>query len=213
MTDTRSEYDSLAGLYLPVAIAVAVVVFGAIAFALIRYRRREGRDPSARESLPLAEGLYALLLAGVVAILVTATFETEAEVDAVSDDPDLTVDVTAFQWGWRFTYVGTGVTIVGDEKRPPTLLVPSDETVRFELTSRDVIHSFWIPELRFKRDAFPDRTTSFDLVFDRDAIGRCAEFCGLQHWAMTFDVVALAPREFDSWLGEREPSRPSGSGR
>jgi cytochrome c oxidase subunit 2 len=210
VTDTRSEYDSLAGIYLPIAIAVVVLVLGTMAFALFRYQRREGRQPSTVASLPVVEGVYALLLVAIVAVLVTVTFRTEAKVDAVSDDPDLTVDVIAFQWGWRFTYPERRVTVVGNVHRPPSLFVPAGSTVRFELRSRDVIHSFWIPELRFKRDAIPGRTTAFDLTFDANSIGRCAEFCGLDHAGMTFDIVALSPPDFASWISQRAESARGG---
>jgi cytochrome c oxidase subunit 2 len=213
LIDTRSEFDSLADVYLLIAIAVAAIVFGAIGFALLRYRRRDGRAASRRESAPLAEGIYAVVLVAVVAVLATLTFRTEAKVDEVSTDPAQVVDVTAFQWGWRFTYPHTGVTIVGDDQRPPTLFVPAGETVRFDLTARDVIHAFWVPELRFKRDAIPDRTTSFDLVFSRGTIGRCAEFCGLAHAEMTFDVVAFPPAQFRDWLrSHEEAARAEGGG-
>jgi cytochrome c oxidase subunit II len=145
--------------------------------------------------------LYALVLAAVVVFLLTMTFRTDDRVVEVSADPGQKVDVTAFQWGWRFTYPGDGVTVVGDDKRPPTLVVPLDTTVQFTLRSRDVIHAFWIPEVRFKRDAFPDRETTFDLSFDeQDMTGRCAEFCGLAHGEMTFDVVAMGQDEFGDWL-------------
>jgi cytochrome c oxidase subunit II len=134
----------------------------------------------------------------------------------VSADPGAELDVTAFQWGWRFTYPDEDVTVVGDDRRPPTLVVPIDETVRFTLTSRDVIHSFWIPEVRFKRDAFPNRETTFDLSFEQDDMtGRCAEFCGLAHGEMTFDVVGMDRDDFDDWLrtqrraGEIQHEEPS----
>jgi cytochrome c oxidase subunit 2 len=78
--------------------------------------------------------------------------------------------------------------------------------VRFEISSRDVIHSFWIPELRFKRDAFPNRVTDFDLVFDPGVTttGRCAEFCGLGHDRMDFQVVSMQPNAFVRWLEAHE---------
>jgi cytochrome c oxidase subunit 2 len=84
--------------------------------------------------------------------------------------------------------------------------VPSDTTVRFTLTSRDVIHSFWVPAVRFKRDAFPKRTTTFDLVFDQPGFhpGYCAEYCGLQHGAMHFSVNVLAPADFSAWVGQQQ---------
>ena len=201
LIDTRKEFEDLLGLYLPIGIAVAVIVFGAVLFAVVRYRRRDDELPRQREGLPWAEGLYAVVLAGLVVFLLSATFSANDRETTVSDDPGLEVDVTAFQWGWRFTYVGEGVTVVGDDRRPPTLVVPTDTTVQFTVRSRDVIHAFWIPELRFKRDAFPERESTFDLVFDEEeSTGRCAEFCGLAHGEMTFDVVGMQSADFRAWL-------------
>jgi cytochrome c oxidase subunit 2 len=180
---------------------VAAIVFGLVLYALVRYRRRGDEIPGGREGPPIVEALYALVLAGVVVFLLAMTFRTDDRVIEVSPDPGVEVDVTAFQWGWRFTYTDEDVTVVGDDRRPPTLVVPVDETVRFTLISRDVIHSFWIPEVRFKRDAFPNRETTFDLSFEQDDMtGRCAEFCGLAHGEMTFDVVAMPRADFDDWV-------------
>jgi cytochrome c oxidase subunit II len=201
LIDTRDEFQDLWGLYLPIGVAVAAVVFGLVFFTVVRYRRRDDELPRGRESPPIIEVLYALLLAAVVVFLLVMTFRTDDEVTAVSAEPGAKVDVTAFQWGWRFTYPGEGVTVVGDDQRPPTLVVPVDTAVQFTLESRDVIHSFWIPEVRFKRDAFPERETTFDLSFEsQDMIGRCAEFCGLAHAEMTFDVVGMPQADFRDWL-------------
>jgi cytochrome c oxidase subunit 2 len=201
LIDTRDEFDDLLGLYLPIGIAVAAIIFSLTLFAIVRYRRRDDNVPTQREGLPWAEATYAVVLAGIVAVLLSSTFATTDRVDELSADPGLEVDVTAFQWGWRFTYAGEDVTVVGDDRRPPTLVVPTDTTVRFNVESRDVIHAFWIPELRFKKDAFPDHVNSFDLVFDdEEMVGRCAEFCGLAHGEMTFDVVAMSPTEFEGWV-------------
>jgi cytochrome c oxidase subunit II len=201
LIDTREEFQDLWGIYLPIGVAVTVIVFGLVLFTVVRYRRRGDELPQGREGPPILEGLYALVLVGVVVFLLAMTFRTDDRVIEVSDDPGAEVDVTAFQWGWRFTYPGEAVTVVGDDKRPPTLVVPLDTTVQFTLRSRDVIHSFWIPEVRFKRDAFPERETTFDLSFaEEDMVGRCAEFCGLAHGEMTFDVVAMDQAEFDDWL-------------
>jgi cytochrome c oxidase subunit 2 len=77
--------------------------------------------------------------------------------------------------------------------------------VRFTLRSRDVIHALWFPELRFKRDAFPGKTQTFDLVFDEPETftARCAEFCGLDHAEMTLDVRAVPQAEYRTWLDGR----------
>jgi cytochrome c oxidase subunit II len=205
VVSTREEYDHLASVYLPIGIAITVLVFSFFLFAVVRYRRRGERMPEQENRrLHWLEAVWALSVAAIVGVLLTITFTTESDVDALADDPGLEVEVTAFQWGWRFDYPESGVTVLGDNLDPPTLMVPTDTTVRFEVVARDVIHAFWIPELRFKKDVFPDRVNEFDLVFDEGtATGRCAEFCGLRHANMLFGVEAVPQDEFDSWLERR----------
>jgi cytochrome c oxidase subunit II len=209
--DTRREFDSLLGLYLPIALVVVAVVFGAILFAALRYRGGEEGATSRRAGAPALEIAYAVLLAAVVALLLTRTFSTEAKVDETGRPAAVQVRITGFQWGWRFDYLGRGVTVTGNSQRPPVFAVPLGRRVAFTISSRDVIHSFWVPDERFKRDAFPGRATRFELTFDQPGLldGRCAEFCGLRHDAMTFDVLALPPRRFGSWL----QTRRAGGGR
>jgi cytochrome c oxidase subunit II len=204
VVDTRVDIQNLFDAYLWIGVAVAVLLYGGVFFAIVRYRRRDGREPSRRSEAMRAELAYTGVLALIVAGLVTATFTTEDKVDAVSSDPALDIDVTAFQWGWSWTYPD-GVTVTGNSETPPTFAVPADRTVQFTLTSRDVVHAFWIPEQRFKRDAFPNRTTQFDLDFDQTGMngGVCAEFCGLRHAQMSFNVLALSQPEFQSWLADR----------
>jgi cytochrome c oxidase subunit 2 len=204
--DTRHEFDQLFNdLYLPLMIAVAALVWGAVLFALVRYRARRGHVPSRRSDAKIVESTYAVVLAGIAAFLVWHTFTTEDRVDRVAAGPGLRVDVVAFKWQWRFSYPGRGVTVVGTAARAPELVVPTRTTIQFSLTSRDVIHALWIPELRFKRDAFPHRTTKFDLMFDEpgEFTGRCAEFCGLDHADMTLHVEAVPPAAFRTWIATR----------
>jgi cytochrome c oxidase subunit 2 len=205
LTDTRDEFGELFSLYAPVLVATAAVVFLVVLFALVRFRRGAGRAPSPRSEAPLVEIPYALGLMVIVGVLVAATFATEEKVDRVAAKPGLEVRVTAFKWGWRFDYPEGRVSVVGDDRRPPAAVVPTGTTVRFTLRSRDVIHAFWIPDLRFKRDAFPKFANEFDLVFAREGrhVGRCAEFCGLRHAGMTFTIDALPRNEFGRWIEER----------
>jgi cytochrome c oxidase subunit 2 len=207
MTDTRHEFHELfSELYLPVTVSVGAIVATVVLVAAIRYRRRPGREPSRRSEAPVAESLYALMIAVVVGALLWATFTAEAKVDRVASDPGLRVDVTAFKWQWRFDYPDEGIPpTIGTDRHHAELVVPADTVVQFRLTSRDVIHALWIPAVKFKRDAFPGRTTTFDLVFDQPGTfpGRCAEFCGLEHADMTLEVRVMPPAEFQAWLAGR----------
>jgi cytochrome c oxidase subunit 2 len=136
--------------------------------------------------------------------------QTDAD-PARTPDPAVTIDVIAARWTWRFDYRGLGITQAGDGRRIPTLVVPVGD-VRFSATSRDVIHSFFIPYLRFKRDAFPKRRTNFTLGFDRPGLhpaeGECAEFCGLRHAYMHFNVEVLEPAAFRAWVRRRQAGEP-----
>jgi cytochrome c oxidase subunit II len=206
LTDTREEFQGLFSLYFWVLVGAGAVVTVCVLFALLRYRRRSDRAPSRRSEAKLLELVYAGLLACFVALLVWKTFGTERKVDALAASPGLAVQVTGFQWGWRFTYPRSGVTVVGDQNRPPAAAFPTGTEVQFTLRSRDVIHAFWVPDLRFKKDAFPTFTNRFDLAFDREGsyVGRCAEFCGLQHAGMSFTLEAMSPERFRAWLAQKE---------
>ena len=190
---------------------MVVLVFGVVIVAVVRFRRHEGRQASRRESAPLAEGASIVLLGLIALGLMAATFRTERGEDALASRPYVRISVTAYQWSWRFAYPGTGVVVDGGavaatRHRNPTLVVPTGRVVRFSLRSRDVLHSFFIPDMRFKRYAFPDSANVFDLEFTHAGrlTGACAQFCGWDHAEMRFDVLALPPDRFQAWLTRRE---------
>lgn len=213
MTDTRDEFTGLFSLYLAVAIAVTAIVFGTVLWTLWRYRRSRSSAPSRRSEAHLIEGLTAFAIAVTIALVLTATFSTESKVDATPRG-SLQVRVTAFQWGWRFDYPRQGVTVIGDSNDEPVLGVPAGRTISFSLTSRDVIHAFWIPSERFKRDAFPERVNHFDLVFEQPGghAGECAEFCGLRHSDMRFQVLVLGEGDFRRWIAVQGQNADAASG-
>ena len=99
---------------------------------------------------------------------------------------------------------------LGTDSSPPTLYVPGDENVDFRLVSADVIHSFWIPMTAFKRAAYPAYTQTFVLSFGKPGFfpnaGECAEFCGLLHAEMRFNVDVMSPDQFARWLSAHRPA-------
>ena len=192
------------------ASAVAIVVFGLIVFPLVRWRRRPGDGEPAqfRNNYPLEIGWTAVPLV-IVAGLFAYTYRAEARVDAVSADPAVVVNVSAYRWGWRFAYRGGPTVggssdappIFGERASPPQLLLPLGETTRINLTALDVNHGFWVPDFLFKRDAIAGETTSFDLDPDKlgTFLGRCSSFCGLEHARMIFTVRVVTPSAFSQW--------------
>jgi cytochrome c oxidase subunit 2 len=202
LADTRSRFTDLFSVYEWLMIVVAAIVFGLVLFAVVRYRRRDDEYPRGKDKRTVAESIYALVLTAIAISLVALTFRTEDKTDAVASDGGVRVNVVAFQWQWRFAYPDYGKQVLGTTERVPTLVVPVDTVLRFDGVSRDVIHSFWVPAARFKRDEFPKQHTRFDLTFDRVGtyIGRCAEFCGLRHTNMDFFVRVVTREAFDRWV-------------
>jgi cytochrome c oxidase subunit II len=204
MRSTRAEFQHLFwGLYAPVTGGAVVLVL--IVTGLLVLRNRGADRPPTRSSNVALELVVACALGAIAAGLLTETFSAEGSVDALHR-PAVVVDATGFQWGWTFTYPGTSVSTSSGPRSPARLVVPVGEVVEVRLRSRDVIHALWVPEQRFKRLAFPDRVTRFDLRFDRAGRfeGRCSTFCGLRHDVMTFVVDARPAADFRHWLRQRE---------
>ena len=116
------------------------------------------------------------------------------------------IRVEGFQWQWTFLYLQEGIFVAGKTLvRPAEMVVPVDEPVKITLTSRDVIHSFFVPDLLFKRDAIPGRTSTFE--FTPTELGtfpaQCAEFCGLWHSKMTFDVKVVSSLDYQAWIKQQ----------
>ena len=202
LVSTRAEYEHLFDIYVPIAGAVFAFVVLAVAFAILRYRHTA--RPTRRAGADRLEGSYAILLACIVGFLLFETFTAEHKVDTVAERerPSLTVNVTAARWEWEFNYPGRDITARSGTVGDQPLVVPEDRAIRFNLTSQDVIHAIWIPELHFKRDlihgAVEHVTLSFTALGTFD--GQCAEYCGEGHSAMIFRVRVLAPDAFARWL-------------
>jgi cytochrome c oxidase subunit II len=213
LVDTRHEYNHLFAIYVPIAIGVFAAIVLVVAFAMIRYRRRAPAQAARWHEHNPIEGTYAVLLALVVAFLLYLTFTAEHRVDTVAnrERPGLTIDVTAAKWEWTFFYRRHGITVRSGTVGRQPLVVPAGVPIRFNLTSADVIHAFWIPHIRYKHDVIPGSTQVATLTFGKPGLfqGSCAEFCGLRHSDMLFAVRVVSPSAFRSWLsgGGRGPAR------
>ncbi len=188
------------------AILVALLVWGLLVYVLVRYRRRNDDVPRQNPYNVPVEILYTVAPVVVVAVLFAFSTAVEDDVTSNTDDPDVVVEVVGFQWQWRFTYPDEGITLVGTpEDGPPELVLPVGETVQFDLVAEDVAHSFWVPRFLEKRDLIPGVDNRLDITPTRTGtfVGRCAEFCGLDHWRMGFTVTVVEAGEFEAWLREQ----------
>jgi cytochrome c oxidase subunit II len=201
LVSTRNVYNQLAGIYLPIAAGVFGLVVAIILFAVVRYRGE--RDPPQHADHNLLEGSYAALLACVAAVLIVLALGAEHKVDTVAnrERPSLRVDVIAAKWEWEFRYPGLGIAAHSGVVDYQPLVVPADRAIRFALSSQDVIHSLWVPDLRFKRDLIHGTVEHVTLTFTQTGWfdGQCAEFCGTHHAEMVFRVHVLRPSAFRRW--------------
>jgi len=199
------------------ALVVGIAVWALIAYAAIRYRKRGNELPrQTAYNLPL-EVVYTIIPFVIIAVLFFFTVSTQNRVQQRSDNPDVTVAVNAFKWNWQFVYPdttaangGSPVSTVGSSDEIPILVLPTNETIRFEVASADVIHSFWVPEFLFKLDVIPGNENGRDNVFEVTVrqegsyVGRCAELCGTYHAYMNFEVRSVSSADYDAYITARE---------
>ena len=194
------------------AVAVGVLVWGLTFWCVVRYRKKDDSLPvQTKYNLP-AEITFTGIPFVLIAVLFFYTVVVQDEVNRMEEDPDATVSVTAFKWNWEFGYdrendAGEQITTTGNSNYIPVVLIPNDSRVEFVQTSPDVIHSFWVPDLLFKRDVIPgeDQENAWQADFHTEGtyVGRCAELCGAYHSMMNFEMRVVSPEEFDEYLDLR----------
>ncbi len=198
------------------AFIVGVLVWGLILYSVVAHRKRSDELPrQTAYNLPL-EIAYTIAPFLIIAGLFFFTVVTQNKVQERSADPDETIAVNAFKWNWQFVYPdttgtdGEPVNTIGSSTEIPILVLPTDRTIRFEVASADVIHSFWVPEFLFKLDVIPGNENGRDNVFEVTVreegayVGRCAELCGTYHAYMNFEVRAVSGDDYDAYLAARE---------
>jgi cytochrome c oxidase subunit 2 len=211
-----------------VCVAIAVVVFGAMLWSIVAFRKSKGAIPDVTlvhntkvEAVWTVVPVFILIAMAVPAARVLVEIEDTTRTE-------LTIKVTGFQWGWNYDYLDAGVSYYSrlDRKSdaarellsridPHTvdhyllnvdhpLVVPVDTKVRLLITGADVIHSWWVPDFGVKKDAIPGFVNEawFKVDADKPGLyrGQCAELCGRDHGFMPIVVDARSKAEFAAWL-------------
>ncbi len=218
-------------LSLIVVTVIGVIVFGAMAYAIFKFRKSKGAVAATFSHNTKAEVIWTVI---PVIILVVMAWPATANLIKMYDtrDAEMTVKVTGYQWMWRYEYLGEGVDFTSrldresDRMRQsgkvPTresnphylldvdnrLVLPVDTKVRFVITSDDVIHAWWVPALGWKQDAIPGFINEAWTSIDTPGVyrGQCAELCGKDHGFMPIVVEAVSKDEFKRWLAQKKPA-------
>lgn len=208
--------EQLGQLWVGAWIAIAVIgtlMWGLMGWAFIRYRRRSANDRPKQTTynLPL-EIMYTIVPFLIVGVLFAYTVKTQDAALEMREEPDVTIDVVAQKWSWTFNYSEEEVWDAGTVETIPTLYLPVDERVQFNLHASDVIHSFWVPSFYMKMDAVPGRTNTFQVTPNAEGVyaGKCAELCGTYHSAMLFNVEIVSRAEYDAKMAELEEKGQTG---
>jgi cytochrome c oxidase subunit 2 len=226
VTTTSREIYELHMLILWVCVLIAAGVYGAMIYAIVRFRKSAGAKPSSFTHNTTAEVIWTVIPAVILVALAVPAAETLVRMEDTRNS-ELTIKVTGYQWRWQYEYLDQGVKFFSALDRESNaarrldsgadpfavenyllavdrpLVVPVDTKVRLLVTSADVVHSWWMPEFGVKKDAIPGFIN--EAWFNADTAGtyrgQCAELCGMDHGFMPIVVEVKSREEYEAWLG------------
>jgi len=214
--------DSVLTLIIYVVGTAFVLAEGTLLAFVILYRRRKGGRAAFVPGNSLRE-LAWVLIPVVIVIFLDVAIDVRArpiwelvKEPEQSPAPALTVKLDAFQFGWEFTYPGPdGKFGTHDVVQTTTLTVPTGQVVRLLMTSKDVIHSFYVPQLRLRQDVLPGR--EIPAWFEVTQPGKyeigCSQLCGISHFAMKGILRVLTPEEYQQWVTQQRSKSGAGTGK
>ncbi len=213
--------DSMLTLIIYVVGTAFVLAEGTLLAFVILYRRREGGRAAFVPGESPRE-LAWVLIPVVIVIFLDVAIDVRARpiwdlVKEQSPPAGLTVKLATLQFGWEFTYPGPdGKFGTGNDLVQTTFLtVPTGQVIRLLMTSKDVIHSFYVPQLRLRQDAVPGR--EIPVWFEVTRPGKyeigCSQLCGISHFAMKGVLRVLSPEEYQQWVNQHWPKSGAGAGK
>jgi cytochrome c oxidase subunit 2 len=232
VTELSREIHGLHMLIFWICVVIAVAVFAAMIYSIVRFRRSQGAVAANFDHSTRAEIVWTII---PVAILVGMAIPAAATLVRIEDtrDSDLTVKVTGYQWMWHYDYMdqkvaffskldrasdaarqldsgidpGTVPNYILEVDRP--MVVPVGKKVRVLLTAADVIHAWWVPEFAMKKDAIPGFVNEMWFRADEPGIyrGQCTELCGRDHAFMPVVVEVKSQADYDSWLKAQQGAK------
>jgi cytochrome c oxidase subunit 2 len=212
ITTTAPAIDRIFYIVLWITGITFVLVQATLLIFLVRYRRRPGRPASYIHGHPIVEVVWTVI---PMLILITLAFYNQqvwSHIHGTPPTPELEVEITGEQFAWNIRYAGAdGVFDTPDDVTTINQLhLPMDQVTLFHIKSKDVIHSFFVPQFRVKQDAVPG--INGRLWVKPTAMGNyeiaCAELCGLGHYRMRGFLTIESPEAFQQWLVQSSPIPP-----
>ena len=206
-----------------VCAVIGVVVFGVMIYSLIHHRKSKGYKPATFHDNPRLEIVWSIIPFLILVGLAVPATRVLMRMDDTNQS-DLTIKVVGYQWRWQYQYLDQGVSFFSNLSTPyaqiqnqdkkgewyllevdKPLVLPVGKKIRFLVTSNDVIHSWWVPELGIKRDAIPGFMYEAWARIEKPGVyrGQCAELCGINHGFMPIVVQAMNQDEFTQWLAQQ----------
>ena len=229
VTDLSAETYRLHMMVFWWCVAIAVVTFGAMIYSLLKHRKSLGIEPAKFSHSMKAEVTWTVIPIIILLVMAVPAAETLIKLEDTRD-PDLTIVATGYQWKWHYRYQGEEVEFFSNLDRESAnarrvgsgvdpfsvdnyllevdnrLIVPKGQKVRLLLTSNDVLHAWWVPELAIKKDAIPGYVNETWFRANETGVfrGQCAELCGMDHGFMPVVVEVVEPEEYQAWLSGQQ---------
>lgn len=229
VTSTSQNVYGLHMVIMGICAVIGVVVFGAMIYSIIKHRKSKGAVAAQFHESTTAEIAWTII---PIIILVSMAIPATSSLLAMEDvsDADMTIKVTGIQWKWKYDYIDEDVSFISslhpDHEKArqldsgvdvtkiehyllevdKPLVIPVGKKIRFLLTANDVIHSWWVPDLGWKKDAIPGFINEAWTKVDQPGVyrGKCAELCGKDHGFMPIVVVAKTEADYATWLAEQK---------
>ena len=229
VTDISAKTFDLHMFVTWICVAIGVVVFGALIYALINFRKSKGVVPEQFSHNTIAEVIWTVIPILILIVLAVPATRMLVEIED-NRNTEMTIKITGYQWKWHYEYIGADVSFYsslaqssnaarlrGSGIDPNTvdnyllevdqpLVVPADVKIRYLITANDVLHAWWVPAFAVKKDAIPGFINEGWFKVNEPGIyrGQCAELCGKDHGFMPIVVKVLPREEYTAWLESKK---------
>ncbi|NJD05607.1 MAG: cytochrome c oxidase subunit II [Methylococcaceae bacterium] len=228
VTETSREIHDLHMLILWICVGIGVVVYGVMVYSIMHHRKSKGVTPATFHENTKLEIVWTII--PFLILLSMAIPATKVMIKTYdTSKADMSIKVTGYQWKWRYTYLEEGIDFfsaldansnrarqLGAKIDPASvdhyllnvdhpLVIPVNKKIRILITSADVIHSWWVPEFGWKKDAIPGFVTDGWVKVDKPGIyrGQCTELCGRDHGFMPIVVEAKTEEQYKQWVAQQ----------